>query len=191
MTAGLVFIMSDHPQDTVYSFVERAYIRLQVGDVLSRCLENGTIAPIREMVEGLVLAGPQNLATMRDILEEAVQRRTQVQDDLHQVFAQFGIVLKSYGIKVDEQDTSLTIQSWTAPRLSEMMQQQGVEDTDTQKACLQIWQDSCEIMDNLSCNLNLLGDVELYLQDWMWGLAFQTAHRQDDATGSNILETPL
>ena len=191
MTAGLVFIMSDHPQDTVYSFVERAYIRLQVGDVLSRCLENGTIAPIREMVEGLVLAGPQNLAAMRDILEEAVQRRTQVQDDLHQVFAQFGIVLKGYGIKVDEQDTSLTIQSWTAPRLSEMMQQQGVEDTDAQKACLQIWQDSCEIMDNLSCNLSLLGDVELYLQDWMWGLAFQTAHRQNDSNASNIPETPL
>ena len=191
MTAELVFIMSDHPQDTVYSFVERAYIRMQVGDVLSRCIEDGTIAPIREMVEGLVLAGPQNLATLRDILEEAVQRRTQVQDDLHQVFAQFGMVLKSYGVKIDEKNTSLTIQSWTALSLSELMQQQSVEDADAQKACLQVWQDSCDIMDNLSCNLRLLGDVELYLQDWMWGLAFQTAHRQDASSASKFSETSL
>jgi len=180
--------MSDRQQDSVYAFVERAYMRLQAGDVLIRCLEEGKLTPIQEMVEGLVVAGPENIATLREILGETGQRKVQVQDDLHQVFTQFSSVMKSFGVALDEKQNTQTIQEWTASRLLELMLQQGVREMDTQTACLQVWQDSREIMENLCTNLSLLSEVELYLQDWVWGLAYSQVRRQADTNQPDIDE---
>ena len=166
-------------------------MRLQAGDVLIRCLEVRTITPIQEMVEGLVLSGPKNLETLRDILDEVEQRKTQVQDDLHQLFTQFVSVMGGYGLAVNEHETADTVQNWTAPSLLENLQKQGVTDTDTRAACLQVWQDSCEIMANLSCNLRLFEEVENFLQDWLWGLAYQTIRWQDEPGVPTIGEKPL
>ncbi len=80
--------MADDPLDAVYSYVERAYIRLQAGDVLIRCLDEGNAAPIQQMVETLVLAGPRSIAVLQEILAEAEQRKGQIMDDLHQLKAQ-------------------------------------------------------------------------------------------------------
>jgi hypothetical protein len=189
MSAGLGFTMSDHPQDSVYSFVERAYMRLQAGDILTRCLEDGRIKPIQDLVEGLVLAGPKNLDSLREILDEAGQRKTQVGDDLHQVFTQFSSVFMSYGVLI-EGETAATVQHWTAGQLLDSMRQQGVYEADVQTACLQVWQDSREILDNLSTKLDLLEEIELYLQDWLWGLAYKTIHRHEESEISDIGEQP-
>jgi hypothetical protein len=48
--------MVDKPLESVFSYVERAYMRLQAGDVLIRCLEDNSLEPIQEMVQGLVQA---------------------------------------------------------------------------------------------------------------------------------------
>jgi hypothetical protein len=189
MSAGLGFTMNDHPQDSVYSFVERAYMRLQAGDILTRCLEDGRINPIQDLVEGLVLAGPKNLDSLREILDEAGQRKTQVGDDLHQVFTQFSSVFMSYGVLI-EGETADTVQRWTAGQLLDGMRQQGVYEADVQTACLQVWQDSREILDNLSTKLDLLEEIELYLQDWLWGLAYKTIHRHEESEISDIGEQP-
>ena len=65
--------MSDDPLDAVYSYVERAYIRLQAGDVLIRCLDEANAAPIQQMVETLILAGPGSIGVLQEILSEAEQ----------------------------------------------------------------------------------------------------------------------
>jgi hypothetical protein len=80
--------MTDDPLDAVYSYVERAYIRLQAGDVLIRCLDEGNAAPIQQMVEALVLAGPRSMGVLQEVLAEAEQRKGQIMDDLHQLKAQ-------------------------------------------------------------------------------------------------------
>jgi hypothetical protein len=80
--------MADDPLDAVYSYVERAYIRLQAGDVLIRCLDEGYATPIQQMVETLVLAGPRSMGVLQEILAEAEQRKGQIMDDLHQLKAQ-------------------------------------------------------------------------------------------------------
>ncbi len=118
MSAGRGFTMNDHPQDSVYSFVERVYMRLQAGDILTRCLEEGCINPIQDLVEGLVLAGPKNLDSLREILDETDQRKTQVGDDLHQVFTQFSRVLMSYGVASEGETPELgtTLDSRAAVR---------------------------------------------------------------------------
>jgi hypothetical protein len=59
--------MADDPIDAVYSYVERAYVRLQAGDILIRCMEEGNALPMQQMVEGLVLAGPQSLSVLREM----------------------------------------------------------------------------------------------------------------------------
>ena len=81
-------MLADDPLDAVYSYVERAYIRLQAGDVLIRCLDDGSAAPIQQMVEALVLAGPRSMGVLQEILAEAEQRKGQIVDDLHQLKAQ-------------------------------------------------------------------------------------------------------
>jgi hypothetical protein len=182
--------MNNHPQDSVYSFVERAYMRLQAGDILTRCLEDGCINPIQDLVEGLVLAGPKNLDSLREILDETDQRKTQVGDDLHQVFTQFSRVLTSYGVVI-EGETADTVQRLTVGQLLDGLRQQGVNEADVQTACLQVWQDSREILENLSTKLELLEEIELYLQDWLWGLAYKTIHRQEESEISDNGNQPL
>jgi hypothetical protein len=51
--------MQKDPLEAVNAFVERAYVRLQAGEVLLYCLEREDAAPMRTLVEELVLAGPQ------------------------------------------------------------------------------------------------------------------------------------
>ena len=58
--------MSDDAITAVYDFVERAYIRLQAGEVLNHCLDKGDAVPLHNLVEGLVLAGPQSLSVLPD-----------------------------------------------------------------------------------------------------------------------------
>jgi hypothetical protein len=125
--------MSDDPLDAVYSYVERAYIRLQAGDVLIRCLDEANAAPIQQMVETLVLAGPGSIGVLQEILVEAEQRKAQILDDLHQLKAQA-----------------------TSPELN---------------------QEGNEIIGNLEARIQLLDEIETYLQDWVWGLAYQTTRQ--------------
>ena len=58
--------------ENIYAYAERAYVRLQAGDVFMRCMEEASVSPMHQMVEFLVLAGPESL----DVLREILQRRT-------------------------------------------------------------------------------------------------------------------
>ena len=74
--------MDNKPSSSIYSIVEKAYFRLQAGDVLTHCLEVGTTEPVHEMIQEMVLAGPQSLEALREILGEAMKRKAQVYDEL-------------------------------------------------------------------------------------------------------------
>ena len=67
--------MGNKPASTIYSIVEKAYFRLQAGDVLTHCMEDGTTEPIHEMIQEMVLAGPQSLEALREILAESVEEK--------------------------------------------------------------------------------------------------------------------
>ena len=53
--------MIEESLETVFSVVERAFVRMQAGEVLVACLEAEDLTPIQKMVEDLVLAGPRSL----------------------------------------------------------------------------------------------------------------------------------
>jgi HPt (histidine-containing phosphotransfer) domain-containing protein len=125
--------MADDPLDAVHSYVERAYIRLQAGDVLIRCLDEATAEPIQQMVEALILAGPSSISVLQEILSEAEQRKGQVLDDLHQLKAR--------------------------------------------AASLELDSDGSEMINNLEARIRLLEEIETYLQDWVWALAYQSTRQ--------------
>jgi hypothetical protein len=168
--------MADDPVEDVYSFVEKAYIRLQAGDVLIRCLDGGTTVPIQQMVEGLILAGPQSLDDLQQILIETSTRKAQVEDDLQQVYSEMKKTLREYGVEFTPAEDFHAALMFSPLELLVLMRSQGVEDHEKQSACQRIFQESHTLLKSLSTNLHLLAEIEHYLQDWCWGLTYQKTH---------------
>ncbi len=56
--------------EAVYSFIERAGIRLKVNEVLVECLEEGNTASFQDLIEELIVVGPESLRIVREILSE-------------------------------------------------------------------------------------------------------------------------
>ncbi len=171
--------MADDPLRDVYSYVERAYIRLQAGDILNRCLDEGTAVPMQQLVENLVLAGPRSLGNFREIMVETAQRKSQLKDDLNQVFLGLGKNLAGCGLQLDETLTPDALLLWQPEQFSAELQAQNIQDEKVLSTCLQLYKDSRELMTVLGNHIRLLEEIEVYLQDWLWGLAYQSARGED------------
>lgn len=178
--------MMDDPIEDVYSFVERAYIRLQAGDMLIRCLEVGSSMPMQQMVEGLILAGPQSLDELQQVLLETSTRKSQVEDDLQQVYVEMKRVLSEYGVAFSPSGDYSEALMCTPLELIVLMRSQGVEDHEKQSACQKIFLESHKLLKNLSGNYKLLAEIEKYLQDWSWGLTYQRARPQSEREASEL-----
>lgn len=175
---------SDPSLDAVYMYVEQAYLRMQAGDVLIRCMDEGSIIPMQQIVEGLILAGPDSLAVLREILAEASQRKVQVQDDLHQVYVQFVSSLESYGAYLSGYQSALSLMRLTPRRFLHLLREQDISNK-TQIACLQLLQETRSLIKHLAVQLHLLEDIAHYLQDWMWGMVYDAA-REDKKSAKSL-----
>jgi hypothetical protein len=166
--------MANKSPSSIYSIVEKAYFRLQAGDVLTHCIEDGSTHPIHEMIQEMVLAGPQSLEALREILGEASKRKSQVYDDLNQVTNQLSIILKGYGVSLETQGGSQALQALTVDQLAHLMDQQGVNEKETRASSMQVMKDSQELINTLNSKILLLESIENYLQDWLMGLTYQS-----------------
>lgn len=180
--------MGNKPSISIYSIVEKAYFHLQAGDVLSHCMEDGTTGPIHELIQEMVLAGPQSLEALREILAEAVKRKSQVHDDLSQVVNQLSIILKGYGIKLEASEGNQILQSLGASQLTELLDTQEIFDAETRSGCLQVMKDSNELISTLNGKILLLDNIENYLQDWLWGLTYQFIRQGENEADNNIIK---
>jgi hypothetical protein len=179
--------MDDDPLDTVYSYVERAYVRLQAGDLLIRCMEDESALPIHNLVEGLVLAGPSSINALREILAEATRRKAQVQDDLHQLIKDLDHSLRGYGFRLSGELREMAFLSLSPVAVLALMREQNITNHETQTSCLRLLNDSRELVEGLISRLVLLDEIELYLQDWIWGVAYQSARNpasKDESSSS-------
>jgi hypothetical protein len=183
--------MGNKPPASIYSIVEKAYFHLQAGDVLTHCMEDGSTKPIHEMIQDMVLAGPQSLEALREILAEAMKRKSQVNDDLSQVVNQLSIILKGYGIKLEPLRGSEMLQSIDENRLTELMDEQEIFEAETRSGCLQVIKDSRELISMLNGKIELLDNIEKYLQDWLWGLTYQFIRQGEDENNENLLRDGL
>ena len=172
--------MANKPNSTIYSIVEKAYYRLQAGDVLTQCIEDGTTDPLHELIQEMVLAVPQSLEALREILGEVMKRKSQVYDDLNQVINQIAIILKGYGLNLENNTGNQKMQSITKNQLIALMDEQKVSDAEARSGCIQVMKDSQELITTLNNKIQLLDNIENYLQDWLWGLTYQHIRLGDD-----------
>jgi hypothetical protein len=178
--------MEDDPLKSVHSFVERAYMRMQAGDILIHCLEDGSTAPIQQMVESLVLAGTRSLNALRETLAETEQRKSQVQDDLHQLLKDLDKSLKSYGVSLNGKGNIEAITGLSPVGFLAFLRAQEINDDKTQMACMQIVKDSRDLIETLSSRYLLLQEIEVYLQDWIWALIVQSLHQENKPQDTKI-----
>ena len=165
----------DNPLDAMYAFAEQAYIRMQAGDILLRCLEQSTREPMQELVESLVLAGPQSLAAMSEVLSETGQRRAQIQDDLQRTYGELQNKLKTHGVRLlDAAPDALAFTQLSALRFRNLLRSQGIQDHTAQEECMQRYRETRAMMSRQNLHLQLLQDIEAYLWDWLWGLAHES-----------------
>lgn len=166
----------NNPLEAIYAFAEQTYIRMQAGDLLMRCLDSGSVRPMQDLVENLVLAGPQSLGTLHEIMLETGQRRAQVQDDMQRLYGEFQKKLARYGVRAsDELPDAHSFTRMDDIRFYQLITSHGVNDEDTQADCFQHFQETQDLMDSLEENIVLLQNIESYLKDWLWGLAYQSA----------------
>jgi hypothetical protein len=169
--------MDDDPLDAVYSYVEQTYMRLQAADMLTECLDEGRMSPLQSIVELLVVAGPQSLGSLREILTEVYMRRSQLKNDQHQVFAKLENELKGYGFRLGDIHSLMSLTRLTPMAFLALLQSQRVVDETDQLVCLQRLDEALDVMKSLEGHLNLLDDIEVYLEDWLWSLIYQSAQQ--------------
>jgi hypothetical protein len=183
--------MVNRTTSSIYTIVEKTYYRLQAGDVLTHCIEDGSSAPIHEMIQEMVIAGPQSLDALREILGETIKRKSQVHDDLSQVINQLSIILKGYGLNLDAYGGKQVLQKIDENQLIEMMNTQELFEADTRTGCLQVLMDSKELITTLDSKIQLLENIENYLQDWLWGLTYQSIREGADVAGTENMKAGL
>jgi hypothetical protein len=177
--------MQEDPFESVYSFVERTYMRMQAGDILIHCMEESSPLPIQQMVENLVLGGPRSLTALQEIQTETEQRKLQVRDDLRQLLKDLEGSLKSYGVSLDDTANIEAVIGLSQVSFLALLRTQEIHDHETQKACLQIIKDCRDLFATLSSRYLLLQDIESYLQDWIWALVVQALHQKTWSQDSN------
>ncbi len=179
--------MGSKPVSSIYSIVEKAYFRLQAGDVLTRCLEVGSTQPIHELIEEMVVVGPKSLEALREIHAEVAKRKSQVYDDLNQVINQLSIILKGDGLNLEIQAGKPDFQSINRIILQEL----NTFEDGAKVRILQVLKDSHELVDTLEAKIQLLENIETFLRDWLWGLTFQYIQRGDEETDGNSIRVEL
>lgn len=170
--------VNEDPLMAVYEFVERSYIRMQAGEVLNHCLDRGNPAPIQSLVEGLVLAGPESLSVLREILAEVNARKTTLLDDCNQILHRFFDRLSSYGISAANQWTMASFSGLNSRMFLSLLKQQGITEEHAQTQCLRLFQETKELLESVTDNIRLLRDIENYLEDWLWGLIYQSCRQR-------------
>jgi hypothetical protein len=96
------------------------------------------------------------------------------------VVNQLSIILQGYGLKLDALGGKQVLQNVDESQLIEMMNTQEVNDPQVRSNCLQVLMDSNELINTLNSKIQLLDNIENYLQDWLWGLTYQSIRRGEE-----------
>lgn len=165
-----------NPLEAIYAYAEQTYIRLQAGDLLMRCIDTGTTRPMQELVEGLVFAGPQSIGTLYEIMQETGQRRAQIQDDLQRLYGEFQKKLTELGIGGrDNLPDAYSFIQMDDHQFSRIIESEINIDDSVHQDCFQLFDETQDLMSSLTDNIVLMQEIENYLKDWLWGLAFLLA----------------
>ncbi len=139
------------------------------------CMEDSSVAPIQQLVESLIVIGPESLALLREILMEASKRKIQVMTDEHQVMEGLRDNLANYGVALPVGMDATGLIRIRASRFHSLLRQYGVSQETYQVECLQLLQDTRDLLIGLQIKQELLGRIEEYLEDWTWSLFYMSS----------------
>ncbi|HPH96701.1 MAG TPA: hypothetical protein PKW33_13055 [Anaerolineaceae bacterium] len=169
--------MSEHLPER--ESTERALYRIQAGDVLTACLEQSSDQPMRKLVESLLAAGTKSLVAMQETMAETQKRRRLVEDDLRQILTALRANLESCGLPIDNQEDLVGLLRYRRSRLQTLMDLHGIEDDNAREECRRLVADAHDLMKTLRARLTILQDIEKYLNDWSWGMMYQSVHQTE------------
>lgn len=161
-------------------------LRMQANDLLSHCLETGQEKPLHQVVENLLLVGPSAFYTLNALLLETSQRRAQIEDEIHRAIgifhnkiAEFGLTRQTINdpfacyeqldiesILLDRYDAELNLspQTLNLPAEAHLL-------------LLEAYHTTKDKLNQLIQQYLLSRQLENYLEDWLWGMAYQTVQQ--------------
>jgi len=104
---------------------------------------------------------------------------------------QLSIILKGYGINLESYGGNQILQTITEVQLRDLMDKQNIIEKETRSSCLQVMKDSQELISTLNGKIQLLENIENYLQDWLWGLTYQFIRSGEDEIDSMSMKSGL
>jgi hypothetical protein len=159
-----------------------SFVRIQAGDILVKCLEDCSEAPIQRLVEALIVAGPESLSVLREISSETNKRKIQVEDDMQQVLTGWKTNLESFGIHLRGLKRARIVSQMDNVRFLAWLRSHGVVEEESLDVCIQLKKDLCDLLVTLNAHYALLDRIEKYLNDWIWGVFHQLVHQGVSAT---------
>lgn len=170
--------------DDLLSIAERAYVRMQAGELISQCLDQGDQVPLDNLVQQLVLAGAPSLSILREILEEIRSTRSTlrqeglaVRQDLREALAGFGVHLP----KLLSADPPEAFRRICGQGLREEIREAARELAAEDQAVLdEICVDAGERVAKIASRLAVLGHLDSSVRDWLASLAYEAAHANQE-----------
>lgn len=168
-----------------FELAERTYLRFQVADVLMQCFELKNSEPLYRFIEELILPGPHPVVDLQEVLSEANRKRIELQDEMRQIIVEVNQENQGSGIKVEGLVDLLALEVMTSSQseinpTEEQAELEGLGEGiiyPAKERNIKINKIIAEYME-LFTQITVLLDIEQYLKDWLWGMAYEAFHEQ-------------
>ena len=172
------------PLDDLLTIAERAYVRMQAGQLISQCLEVGDASALDALVRQLVLAGSPSLAVLREIREEISSVRSSLRQEGLSVRQELKDALAGFGLQMPQ------LLAAEPPEAFRKICGQGLRSevkkaasglvSEDQLLLEEICREAGERVSTIASRLALLGRVDGAVQDWLVSLAYEAAHTSQE-----------
>lgn len=157
-------------------------LRMQANDLLSHCIATGQAKPLYQVVENLLLVGPSAFYTLNALLRETSQRRAQIEDEIHRAIGTFyNNVYAASGLTAEQFDRPFfayeTLQFEYRLYGDYLYELDWIASDITSETFSQLTEyhaETSQKLDQLAKQYQLCVQLENYLEDWLWGMAYQT-----------------
>lgn len=163
------------------SLAEQQYFAEQALTLLDTCVDQGHLGPLARLVERLVWEGPRHLPVLRQALQEAQRRRQQVEADLTLIWQEIQRHWAADGLPPLPVASLTELLAWDAAERQRWVRQHLAPPQQHQGE--RLLHNACTLGQAAVQAWQLLGEIEAFLQDWLWGLACQAFRAATIPTG--------
>lgn len=176
-----------NPLDDLLNFAHRSYVRLEAEQLILECLELEDVSPFNDLLEKMVLAGGTSLYLLREVLEEVLSTKSQlnqeelgVRQDLMDTLTEFGVsvpeLLYADGPEALRRIFDRTLQEQI--RINSHLLRAGDE-----VLLEEICADASDRVMKIARRVALLKMLEEAVRDWMGSLAYEVIRSRDTDDG--------